>query len=326
MRGTFIITWRTLGCFLPPGSNTLSLLELGDPSAHLTLTRSLDTLAFEIDQRTALANVHWSGVGAASSVAAAVAAQVVTIQKQRKERWGDGPYLHLRVTLEAERHIAQEIHDFGSFRAAFFVPSGPQLWPIANTIAEHALAAFALAEDQLAGVEEVTRGMWWHSDDGRALYVFQPPEIQATGFAGWPVSDEKVRETATWYPQLVRHRWLLRVQGLLLASLSNSDDPLRAFIFAWFALELLTHKLAEVYAPPGTRNRIRDRFNAVSQALDGAGGGRDAAFARARVIRNALLHGDDVIIDTLPSRSVQALVRKYLRLHLSATSSARTAE
>ena len=125
-----------------------------------------------------------------------------------------------------------------------------------------------------------------------------------------------------------------------------TEDPWRRFQSAWFALELITHRLSRLYRP-----RVVDRLSGVggppvlpSQIVEAmlwepkrmplAARFAIAAsylspdtveadvleFRRLKQVRDAMSHGSVADTDALPTAAVEELAGRYLRLALQAIS------
>jgi hypothetical protein len=127
---------------------------------------------------------------------------------------------------------------------------------------------------------------------------------------------------------------------LFRAAVDGHTEPLRAFISAWSALEILTNKIVKKYehiwfgelergiAPKHQlvsrlrnvmqgRYSLGDRFAVISSVLVPADADTDIAeFLAVKKRRDNLSHGGVLSEDSLPVDRAIALGRKYLRLHL----------
>jgi hypothetical protein len=143
-------------------------------------------------------------------------------------------------------------------------------------------------------------------------------------------------------PTLLRYSKLVRVYSLLLQSYNTQLDPLRRFITAWTALEVLTNKLFKAHkstfderlrrsAPTAPHQAIvnrmlsvmegrystSDRFTVVAEVLSpDTAEGDISAFEDAMGVRHDLVHGQEVDENSLPVETVQGLIRRYLAAHV----------
>lgn len=135
---------------------------------------------------------------------------------------------------------------------------------------------------------------------------------------------------------------LENVARLLLLSSTQRDDKLISFLAAWAGLELFIqytfkniyepqfHKLLQATALSAVgstlkriqvvmkdKYNIRDKFVIVASALDDVEVDVDIEiFKELKERRDDLAHAMKGDLDTLPSDTTRALLRKYLRLHL----------
>jgi hypothetical protein len=129
----------------------------------------------------------------------------------------------------------------------------------------------------------------------------------------------------------------------------NEDEPLKAFLFGWSALEILVSKMfiafEEEFMSPllgGAQARLRERFlrrvrevmkakyrlvekfTCVTVALFPDAADADVAgyleqFERLKRMRDKLLHGEDVPEKMLPIHELSGLLRRYVLAYLDRT-------
>jgi hypothetical protein len=158
-----------------------------------------------------------------------------------------------------------------------------------------------------------------------------------------PRIEQRLRSFASGSPQ--RHAWLNTLSHWRLAALQE-NDPLRSFLWAFLALEILTHKMAQflhaevitnaLIQPavsllgsssstalselivPNDQLTLKAKFALLALALSPATADQDVAtFAAAKKARDRFSHGDITDIQELPGASANSLLQKYFVLSIT---------
>ncbi len=200
--------------------------------------------------------------------------------------------------------------------------------------------ALALSLDTLTAVKVASNSIVFFGDDNKPLYIFES-SASGSAYVSNPISNESLEAIQQWSQLMIANTSLDSVFRLLTSSLTNDADQLRGFLAAWNGLEIFINKVFSKYEqglfqdlkggkPQGSwlqyldrikdvmkdKYRLTDRFALVVFRLspdDADGDYRE--FSEAKKLRDNLFHGQDVNEGDLPTKSVQALLRKYVRLH-----------
>jgi hypothetical protein len=308
------------------------------------LSNDSDPLLAELDQHSAIANsiLHGAFHGATQdALEATLRAAVAAAQAHRERTFGKGPYLLLERTGIVGDFDATHVVEYADFAVCMNgdsvkVPNG-----ITETLADAVIASLALAAVQLLSVRIAGQALIFVREDGRSVHTFTLT-MSGSAYVSSPIQAADLPDIPTRFQRLASDTLFRRVTALLVASLGVDADPLRAFLNAWSALEILVSKLFPLYeerffrpiaAADATaaqrtyvarirevmsdKYRLTDKFALVSSRLSPEASDQDVpAFKTVKQQRDDLLHGKDIDEGALKVREAQHLVRKYLGRHL----------
>jgi hypothetical protein len=241
--------------------------------------------------------------------------------------------------------------DLGEFALALASIDEQLLLEQANAIRDAALAGISLSLPDYAthGSRQLGYAAFVIEEGTARRIINVTPTISAIVSSLQPLEPEPA-ELAVRYAEAISasSRKLQNVPRLLAQSLDDRNDALRSFVAAWTGLEVLVAVTFSTYeamflesfrgALPaaassaierirevmGTRYRLLDRFVIMASSLDPEGCAPDIAqFERVKRERDRFVHTMSGEPADLPTGTVQSLLRKYLRLHLEASSGRR---
>lgn len=311
------------------------------------LTPDPSELLTDADRGAAIANAILRGVFGspdARDVEIKIGERVQAICDDRLRSAAGAPFLVVSVDSDEEPDLSGAHTDQPGYSVYFDAVDKQRIRATARPIADRVVAAAIIASDRPVRYDRIGESIYLRAEDGRVIYPL--------GFTGHAASLS-VRSFAPELPAAIaRYAAAARatkpdlstVFSLLRAAADGGTEPLRAFISAWSALEILTNKvfkqyerlwfevLAEGREPVDTRqlSRVRDVMQGKYKLVDSfsimasilAPGDADAdieAFAELKGVRDQLFHGGALSESTLPAHQALALVRKYVRLHLDQT-------
>jgi hypothetical protein len=340
---TFLRAYSLRGIVLPAGESAVTLLVPSEGTIGARLVNESDASITELDRRTAVANMLLDGIfrGATGDPEERLQAAQQSSAQHRNDNHGPGPYLVLDWSGTAETFAPSREVETEDFIVALENEKDGRPPGVPSDQADAILAALAVTAPKLFAAREATEGLFYRAASGKPIYPFRL-RGSASGYVSSPVDRATLQTVQLWFDRITRQRTFERVVRLLNASFQSPDDPLRAFMSAWSALEILVQKLftdyersffqhledaerpaaqrayiARVREVMRDKYRLADKFSLVASQLSPTTCDEDSAvFGAAKSQRDDLLHGQDINEQSLPSRAVQDLARRYLQMHL----------
>lgn len=147
------------------------------------------------------------------------------------------------ATGAAEFDNAATAHDLGFADVAFDAVDKEAIRARHRRAVDAALAAVAVSLARGSRqIQTVAEGEWFERADGKPLFSVTF-EMRAEASIAAPLDDETALRAQQLMALLASAGELRMVCHLLVRSLTGTQDRLRAFIFAWSALEILVGKL-----------------------------------------------------------------------------------
>lgn len=345
MQYRYIVVFQLIGVVRPSVDMEGSLMELAPAGARGRLTGDLDSLPPEVDQATAIGNLLLQGIvgqGGEGAPEARLAQEVAELRQRRRKVAGEGAFLVVEAVGEVDHFDPQPQRDFSGYVLAIDDAPKKEIRARYESVIHGLLAALAIASEHLCGVKKLADVVTFVRQDGKPLFCFT-----FSGSANAYVSSPLPRDSVAGIPRnakiLSRHQSLVDAARLLSRSLAEDSDPLLSFLSVWSGLEIFVNKNFKGYesrvlerltvgttppVPPRVVERIRsvmsdkyrlsDKFSVISGELADSSVEQDqATFESIKLVRDKLLHGEDVSIASLPTADAKRLLRKYLRLHLA---------
>ncbi|MDP3196284.1 hypothetical protein [Tabrizicola sp.] len=213
---------------------------------------------------------------------------------------------------------------------------------------DSAKLAIAFESEHPSRFEKFTDGIYLSDTEGRPTYSVTF-KFNARAHVSSPFTERAATQASRRYLLVSGHGELRSVCRLYAQMAENENEPLKAFLFGWSAVEILVSKVFvafenEFMSPllDGAQARLRQRFlsrvqevmkdkyrlvekfTCVTVALFPHSADTDVdsyleQFKRLKGLRDKLLHGQDVPEDTLPVHELAGLLRRYVLAFLERT-------
>ncbi len=310
---------------------------------HAVLTTDPDPYCFEGDRFTALADLMLNAAFRGSEISEErLASGLEAIRESRKRKFGTGPYLIFVREDDVEDFSPRRKAETEDFVICWDGAPKDLLRQVSEPRILAALGALVIAAEDVSKINKVSDSLIFFRRDGKPIYSY------TSSFTARPsvlreIPEETVGSVTGWYRIIAQDRRLERVNRLLVSSLQTEDDALRSFLSAWTAIEIFINKTFRSYEerlfrelndgdyPDARRqylerirsvmrdkHRLTDKFALIASLLCPEDADEDVEQLRqAKEDRDKLSHGQDIREDRLSVRTVQELIRKYLRLHLT---------
>jgi hypothetical protein len=211
--------------------------------------------------------------------------------------------------------------------------------PLAGKI----LAAVAIAMPAANRSEKIAAATVFFAADGKPIYGFNLQMGGAAVIVSRQTSSEELAAIRGAASKVAADASLERIVRLLNQSMEPEQDPLRRFLSAFMATEVFVNKnfrdyqtrfwdslaasvstpvrdryLGRIHDVMRDKYKLLDKFVLISAELDPSDADTDIAlFETAKELRDHFSHGEAIEENALPVSDIQALLRKFLRLHLN---------
>jgi len=324
-------------------------IELGEVAAGVEafVSRDLDVRCFDADRALAIAELFLNGLFSPDQLPAAPDRIRQVVERnvlERRQRHAQGPFLLLVAQGEALNvAAAEDLRQIEGMCVGFDAVDKDEIRRRFEETEKATLASIALNLPTLVSIQSVVDQIVVYRSDEQPIFSYTLKMGTARLRANHSVPVEQFALVARQAAILPRKPDIARVRHLLLRSLSNDGDRLRAFLAAWTGLEILVNKLfthcetalfeelararpdpvpqylKQIQGVMSGRYRLKDKFIVVSASLDPDHAGADLTeFEMLKKLRDGLSHGDEVGDDALPLEATVAILRKYLALHVNA--------
>jgi hypothetical protein len=257
---------------------------------------------------------------------------------------GDSPLLLIEVIGQIESIRTDRLNDMGTCGIGLQLFDSSELSNTGNSVQDAAIVGIALNLPFHTAPTIETIGTVAYALEPETERVFYSLELSMTGSVTsvTPIDLEKLNAASAAVQSLLTIPDLRRVVHLLSRSLQTRDD-LQAFLTAWASFEIFLDKTFENYktmlyaqlrsaiAPSATpfierlksvietdaRYNVRDKFVVVASSLNAAEATLDSElFHSLKKIRDDI-HVMRSPASGYPTRELQNLLRKYLRLYVA---------
>lgn len=344
MQFRYVVGFQLIGVVRPSPETEGAVIELSAQGARGRLTGDLDSLPPEVDQATAAGNFLLNGIfghGREGTPEERLAQEVEDIRQRRRKESGEGAFLVVEASGEVEDFEPQPQRDLSGFVLAIDDAPKKEIRARYEAVIHGLLGALAIASEHLCGVKKLVDVVTFVRQDGKPLFCFTFSG-SANAYVSSPLSKDSVASIPRDAKTLSRHQSLVDAARLLSRSLAEDSDPLLSFLSVWSGLEIFVNKNFKDYerrvlerlsigshppVPPRVVERIRlvmsdkyrlsDKFSVISSELADLSVEQDqATFDSIKLVRDKLLHGEDISFANLPTTDAKRILRKYLRLHL----------
>jgi hypothetical protein len=319
---------------------------IDDPSSGTWagLTRDPSPHRKHVDESDAIGTMLLRGIaggGPEGSFAERLEAEALAIAEERRVPGKPRNYLVLHLNGEVpdwQGNTEREVEQF-----VIRLNGAPKIG--ARDRANVTLASIVIAISQRTGrqvqLKRHAEGSVFFREDGKKVYAKELTAGSAALFVSgpWKADEQPILQAEVL--ALSGLASLDRVHQLYAASLGQADDRFRSFQSAWSALEIFVNKVFSQYevsflggitsdSDPEAKQwyldrirdvmkdkyRLRDRFSLIAATLAPEEVDADMGeFVKAKRVRDALAHGQDVPDSHLPVESIHRILGKYLRLH-----------
>jgi hypothetical protein len=199
-------------------------------------------------------------------------------------------------------------------------------------------SAFSIEAKSLLELKKVCDSVVYFQDDDKPVYLFSLRGA-SSGFGSHTFPKEQLKEVGRLYFLLVGDKTLQTVYRLIQNSLETNADPLRSFLSAWSAAEILINKTYSNYGANFIEKVARDKhaefykkhvdviqaerptlvikFAAMVTHLSSDTFDYDIAeFKEIKTIRDKIHNGDLISESRLPAKRIRELASRFLQLHL----------
>lgn len=344
MQYRYFVAFQLIGVVRPSVGLEGSVMELPQ-GARARLTFDLDSLPQEVDQAVAAGNLLLRGIVGQVGEGAPeekIAREVEELRQRRRKEVGEGAFLFVEAIGEVDNFNPQRQRELPGFVLAVDDAPKKEIRARYESAIQGLLAALAIASEHLFRVKKITDAVTFVRQDGKSLFCYSLGG-SANAYVSSPFPPEALPSIPRNARTLSRHQALVDAARLLSRSLAEDGDPLLSFLSVWSGLEIFISKNFKHYenqllkrlsvgtppaVPPRVVERIRnvmsdkyrlsDKFSLISGELGESDAGQDQAmFESIKLVRDKLLHGEDIPLPSLPVADARRLLRKYLRLHLA---------
>lgn len=208
-----------------------------------------------------------------------------------------------------------------------------------KSVIDGLLSSVSLSIPQYQGHQRVYKSTVIYRE-GRPLHILTL-KMTASGYTILPITDTHIKEITRYARKLTTHQDLVNTSRLLTKSFDQDADRLLAFIAAWNGLEILINKnskkletsfykqkikaedahtehvLSRLRKLSDNRLRANDNFAILASLLELPVSDL-LKFNQIKDVRDRLMHGNDISIETLPLEATQALLDKVLGRYIEA--------
>lgn len=341
MKHIYTAAYKLIGATRPACDAEVVVGNFPDLHGKMSVVYEIDDHLFEIDRAAAAGTSMLKAlVGQAGEVSMEdrIANEIANIREVRQFASASNVFLLYRAEGETDIWNPSTTNEFEEFVVAIDGADKSTIKRNHQKAIQGVIAAFALGSQHISGFTKIAEGVYFIDGTGKPNY-----SLSFGGSGKATISTTLKAETVDYAKQfsthLANHKELTDPSRLLARSLDEESDVLLSYLSVWSALEIFINKAFRFYESEALGNpanlgipepivrrirdvmsdkyRISDRFSLVSSSLDPAGADIDLAeFSTLKKIRDRLMHGAEVPLDTLPTARTEKLLRKYLNLHV----------
>ncbi|MBD9405431.1 hypothetical protein IB236_08805 [Acidovorax sp. ACV02] len=345
MKYRYIVAFELIGVITPSADLEASMLELQGNGTRGRLTADLDTLPHEVDEATVIGGLllkGFPGQGSEGALEERLAREVEELRQRRRNEKGNAAFLMVEAQGDFADFNPQPQRELPGYVLAIDDAPKKEIRSMHETSVHGMLAAIAIVSGHLYGVKKVVDSVTFARDDGTPLFCYTL-SASSNVYVPSPIAPDAWAQVPRLTKILSRHQSLVDVARLLTRSLAEDSDLLLSFLSVWSGLEIFVNKTFRDYenrvlgrlsvgTPPpvpqrvierirsvmSDKYRLSDKFSVISSELADSNVEADQlAFESIKLVRDKLLHGEDVPLAGLPIAETKRLLRKYLQLHLT---------
>jgi len=342
MKYTYIVAFKIDGVSFPEGKSDIILND--DGSEKVILCSSTNNYSLNSDRGMAVGTMMLKGLvgqGGEGEFEDRVASEIKSIIHERNEKFPNGPFLLFEFTGETEVDRSKTTRDCGEFSITFDALDKEPIKSACKTSINHYLTSLFMVADRDYIVTKAFDG--FHLEENGKITYSYTFSSSARVLVSNALTDEAEEKLRSYISLLQKTKGLDDVCRLLVRSGSEKNDKIRAFIFAWTALEVFFNKAFRAYEHKFLEKHtidslpilaqhfferirdvmkgkysLRDKFIVIATVLSPDSDGDLEIFRKAKKARDTFLHGEDIDENELPTSEIVNMVKKYLKLHIEA--------
>lgn len=346
---THLCAWKVVGGISLPQNAEDQLLASGQDWTYV-LTNDIDDRFANADRGIALAGLMLQGAFGPEkdgTLEERLASQIDEIRQNRRQKTANMSVLLFSGTGPDEFCISGNAREQDDYLLTFDAYDKDAIR--GKYVHQHRSMQLALALESNSRVrfEQVATGTYCTDSDGRTLYSMNFSAGRADLFVSSPLRTEQIHSIFQRFSVLNADTNLTSTARLFSDMATYGNEPFRAFLSGWNALEILVSKsfkeyedryfnalnlalqpemaalfLGQVRKTLEGKRSLVSRFTLVSAVLlpgqDAAGAEADlVAFKSIKKSRDEISHGNDLDEFNLPVHELHNLLMKYLAAHAS---------
>lgn len=344
MRYTYSSLYHLLGFTV--GSTDEEIFSDTVRGIRAVLTSDPTSLCAHLDKALVIPGMLFGAkLGEGPEMDERLAQEVDRLRDKRAKTFEGGAYLYFEATGDVQAFTPEVLRDCGSLIVAIDQVPKETLRNLWEPLVSKILAAVAVAMPAVTRPEKVASATVFFSADGTPTYGFNlqmgTPEV----IVSRRPSPEDLTGIRTLTTKMAADISLERIVRLLNESMEPGQDRLRRFLAAFMGMEVFVNKnfgdyqhrfwndlsadvtapirdryLARIHDVMKDKYKLLEKFVLISAELDPAAADGDiATFHRGKDLRDAFSHGEAIDEQSFPVTELQALLRKFLRLHVERT-------
>jgi len=307
------------------------------------LISNIEQYVYDIDRESAIGYLmlkYFFGQETEGILSERLDEEIKCITEQRAKQYDDGPFLIFKFTGEASINTKKPSRDFGDYVIAFDAIDKKVIISQYEALIHKVITALFLISEHDFEIKKVTDGIYLKG--GGKTYYSYTATGSAKAIVGKKLTVDSIARMQNYLKVLPKVKDLDDIYRLLIRSTSEDKDKLRAFLFAWAALEIFINKTFKEYEDKfmeehtiekltataklffdritevmKDKYRLSDKFMVISSLLSKDAEQDLKEFRSLKKIRDSFLHGDKLDENSLPIAPIIMLLRKYLGLHVN---------
>lgn len=344
----YITAYQLIGITPPSDGKEQLLVEYPSGNAKAWITYDLDDHLYESDRASVTGSLmlkKFFGQTDEGDSEAEVIRQLTNFREKRKREVENGVFVVFEAIGEVESFSPRVGREFFDYMVSIGAPEGAvpkkKIKEKYQAKINALLASFALNADQICGIKKLKDDVLFISDHGKYIYsysIIAGGKVTVTS----PLQNDIIDFVSEAVKSLEKHTQLDSTTRLLVKSLDEESDELLSFLSSWSALEIFVKKIFKNYEKSAFEKLIKggnpkiapkflqrigkvmkdkygltDKFSLISYELSPDSAESDIEkFEHTNAKRNKLMHGENVIISSLPTNDARYLLQKYLKLHI----------
>lgn len=340
MRFKYVSAWQLVGGIsLRQDQSFVEILST--PNSRFTLTAEPDSYLFQLDRGIVVANQMLDGFLGKSNeqgTSSRLLEKVHQLQAERLKKINKSTILIFEAADEIEASISEPTRKFADFAVTFDAVDKNAIKGRYSGLIQTMKLALSLESQRPIGFLLVTSGVYLQDSENNIIYSYTfSGSAKASVSSG--LKDEDPAKIASRFTKLAADKNLKTALRLFEQLTDDANEPLKTFINGWIAIEILTHKIFEVYKTAfwdplltGKRKDLRaeflerlqsvmnDKYRLTDKALiisimlfeDDPEKDIVSRFRNLKILRDKIFHGEDFDEKALPISELQDLLKTLL--------------